>query len=107
MTTASMSSMVGAVTLGTGTTLSTIDGYINAVAAPAADFGAVQNRLSYTLDNLATYSENLTAAQSSIQDVDMASEETKFTKDQILEQAGVSMLAQANQDPQMILKLLQ
>ena len=107
VTTASMSSMVGAVTLGTGTTLSTIDGYINAVAASAADFGAVQNRLGYTLDNLATYSENLTAAQSSIQDVDMASEETKFTSDQILEQAGVSMLAQANQDPQMILKLLQ
>ena len=107
VTTASMSAMVGAVTLGTATTLSTIDGYINAVSGSAADFGAVQNRLGYTLDNLATYSENLTAAQSSIQDVDMASEETKFTSDQILEQAGVSMLAQANQDPQMILKLLQ
>ena len=87
-------------------TLSTIDGYINNVSAQAADFGAVQNRLGYTLDNLSTYSENLTAAQCNIQDVDMASEETTFTKDQILEQAGVSMLAQANQDPQMILKLL-
>jgi flagellin len=107
ITTATMSSMVGTVSLGGASTLSTIDSYINAVSAQAATFGAVQNRLSYTLDNLATYSENLTAAQSSIQDVDMASEETTFTKEQILEQAGVSMLAQANSDPQMILKLLQ
>jgi len=76
------------------------------VAAQAAAFGAVQNRLSYTLDNLSTYSENLTSAQSSIQNVDMASEMTQFTKNQILEQAGVSMLAQANQSPQMVLKLL-
>jgi len=107
VSTAAMSSLVGTISLGTTHTLSTIDGFINAVSAQASDFGAVQNRLSYTLDNLATYSENLTAAQSSIQDVDMATEETAFTKDQILEQAGISMLAQANQDPSMILKLLQ
>jgi flagellin len=106
VTTATMTTLVGTVSLGTSSTLSTIDGYIQNVAAQAADFGAVQNRLGYTLDNLATYSENLTAAQSTIQNVDMASEETKFTQDQILTQAGVSMLAQANQDPQMILKLL-
>jgi flagellin len=86
--------------------LSTIDSYIGNVASQASEYGAVQNRLSYTLDNLSTYSENLSAAQSSIQDVDMASEETQFTKNQILEQAGVSMLAQANQSPQMVLKLL-
>ena len=104
--TANMSTMVGSVTLGGATTLSTIDGYINAVASQAASFGAVQNRLSYTLDNLSTYSENLTSAQSSIQNIDMAAEETTFTKNQILEQAGVSMLAQANQSPQMMLKLL-
>jgi flagellin len=104
--TATMTTLVGTVSLGATNPLSTIDGYIQNVAAQAADFGAVQNRLGYTLDNLATYSENLTAAQSTIQNVDMASEETSFTQDQILEQAGVSMLAQANQDPQMILKLL-
>jgi flagellin len=104
--TATMTTLVGTVSLGASNTLSTIDGYIQNVAAQASDFGAVQNRLGYTLDNLATYSENLTAAQSTIQNVDMASEETSFTQDQILEQAGVSMLAQANQDPQMILKLL-
>ena len=51
-------------------------------------------------------SENLSAAQSNIQDVDMASEETEFTKDQILEQSGISMLSQAEQNPQAVLKLL-
>ena len=52
---------------------------INTVSAQAATFGAVQNRLSYTIDNLNTYNENLTAAQAQITDVDMASEMTKFT----------------------------
>ena len=96
----------GNVTLGQTATLSTISTFIDNVSTAAANFGAVQNRLSYVMDNLSTYSENLSSAQSTIQDVDMASEETEFTKDQILEQAGVSMLAQANQDPQMVLKLL-
>jgi flagellin len=104
--TATMSSLVGTVSLGQATTLSTIDNYINNVSAQAATFGAVQNRLSYTLENLATYSENLQAAQSAIQNVDMASEETEFAKTQILTQAGVSMLAQANSSPQAVLKLL-
>jgi len=90
----------------TSTTLSTIDTFINQVSAQAADFGAVQNRLGYTIDNLQTYQQNLTSAQSQIQDVDMASEMTKFTSDQILEQAGVSMLSQAEQAPQAILKLI-
>ncbi|MGO9971706.1 MAG: flagellin [Solirubrobacteraceae bacterium] len=102
-----MSALVsGSVTLGQTATLSTISTFIDNVSTAAANFGAVQNRLSYVMDNLSTYSENLSSAQSTIQDVDMASEETEFTKDQILEQAGVSMLAQANQDPQMVLKLL-
>ena len=60
----------------------------------------------YTMNNLSTYSENLTSAQSTIQDVDMASEMTEFTKDQILEQSGISMLSQAEQNPQAVLKLL-
>jgi flagellin len=104
--TASMSSLVGTITLGGATTLSTIDGFIDAVSAEAATFGAVQNRLSYTIDNLSTYQENLVAAQSQIQDVDMASEMTTFTNEQILQQAGIAMLSQANQNPQAILKLL-
>jgi flagellin len=86
--------------------VSSIDGFINAVSAQAATFGAVQNRLNFTLQNLSTYQENLTAANSSITDVDMASEMTNFTKNQILQQAGTSMLAQANQAPQAVLKLL-
>ncbi len=72
----------------------------------ARDFGAVQNRLEHRLNNLATYQENLTASESRIRDVDMASEMTKFTKLNILQQAGTSMLAQANQAPQGVLSLL-
>ena len=69
-------------------------------------FGAVQNRLEHRLNNLATYQENLTASESRIRDVDMAQEMTKFTKLNILQQAGTSMLAQANQAPQGVLSLL-
>ena len=116
--TATMSSMVGTLSLGTkgsgttpgslgATTLSSIDKMINSVSAQAATFGAVQNRLSYTINNLSTYNENLTSAQAQITDVDMASEMTQFTGQQILQQAGISMLSQAEQNPQAILKLLQ
>ena len=63
------------------------------------NLGAVQNRLEHRLANLATYQENLTASESRIRDVDMAAEMTKFTKLNILQQAGTSMLAQANQAP--------
>jgi flagellin len=107
VTTTAMASLVGTISLGTATTLSSIDSFINAVSGQAATFGAVQNRLQYTLDNLGTYAQNLTSARSGIQDVDMAAEMTSFTKEQILTQAGVSMLAQANQAPQAVLKLLQ
>jgi flagellin len=93
--------------LGNSNTLSLIDTAISAVSTQRAAFGAVQNRLQYALDNLSTYEENLTAARSSIQDVDMAAEMTTYTKQQILQQAGTSMLAQANQSPQSVLKLLQ
>ena len=73
---------------------------------PRGNFGAVQNRLEHRLANLATYQENLTASESRIRDVDMAAEMTKFTKLNILQQAGTSMLAQANQAPQSVLSLL-
>ena len=92
--------------LGANGVLATLSAMIDAVSTLASAFGAVQNRLSYTMDNLSTYSENLTAAQSTIQDVDMAAEMTEFTKDQILEQSGISMLSQAEQNPQQVLKLL-
>jgi flagellin len=92
--------------LGATGVLATLSSMIDKVSTLASEFGAVQNRLSYTMNNLSTYSENLTAAQSTIQDVDMASEMTEFTKDQILEQSGISMLSQAEQNPQQILKLL-
>jgi flagellin len=94
------------ISLGTSGVLATLSVMIDAVSTLASTFGAVQNRLSYTMNNLSTYSENLTSAQSNIQDVDMASEMTEFTKDQILEQSGISMLSQAEQNPQAVLKLL-
>ena len=87
-------------------TLSTLDDAIKNVSKIRADFGAVQNRLEHRLNNLATYQENLTASESRIRDVDMAAEMTKFTKLNILQQAGTSMLAQANQAPQGVLSLL-
>jgi flagellin len=90
--------------------LSTIAGIDNAtknVSTVRGTLGAVQNRLESRLNNLATYQENLTASESRIRDVDMAAEMTKFTKLGILQQAGTSMLAQANQSPQGVLSLLQ
>ena len=86
--------------------IKTVEGYIAEVAKSAGEFGSVQDRLQYTQANLATYTQNLTAAQSSIVDVDMGAEVTNFTKDQVLVQAGVSVLTQANSLPQVVLKLL-
>jgi flagellin len=93
-------------TFGGTVTLQCIDDAINNVSDARATFGSVQNRLSHTLNNLATYEENLAASESQIKDVDMAAEMVTFTKLQILQQAGTSMLAQANQSPQNVLKLL-
>ena len=86
--------------------ISALDDAIKNVSKIRADFGAVQNRLEHRLNNLATYQENLTASESRIRDVDMAAEMTRFTKLNILQQAGTSMLAQANQAPQGVLSLL-
>jgi flagellin len=83
-----------------------IDGAIEEISTIRSDFGAVQNRLEHRLNNLATYQENLVASESRIRDVDMAKEMVSFTKYQILQQAGTSMLAQANQAPQNVLSLL-
>jgi flagellin len=87
--------------------LQSIDTAIDNVSNARSLFGSVQNRLDHTLNNLATYEQNLSASESSIKDVDMASQMTEFTKLQILEQAGTAMLAQANSSPQSVLKLLQ
>lgn len=85
--------------------LDTIDSAISALSSKRGDLGAAMNRLSYAAANLATTIENTQAAESVIRDVDMAAEMTTFTKNQILQQAGTSMLSQANQAPQMILSL--
>ena len=87
-------------------TLASIDGAIQNVSTDRSTFGSVQNRIEHTLNNLANYEENLTSANSRIQDVDMASEMVNFTKLQVLQQAGTAMLAQANQAPQSVLQLL-
>jgi len=89
-----------------GLKIDDIDNAIGEISTRRADFGAVQNRLEHRLNNLATYQENLVASESRIRDVDMAQEMVKFTKYQILQQAGTSMLAQANQAPQSVLSLL-
>ena len=83
-----------------------IDNAINKVSMVRATFGATQNRLEHKIDNLTTTSTNLTEAESSIRDTDMASEMMTYTKYNILQQAAQSMLAQANQQPQSILQLL-
>ena len=88
------------------TDIAKIDAAIDTVSSQRSTFGAIQNRLGYTLDNAAIYQENLTASESRIRDVDMAKEMVNFTKLQILQQAGTSMLAQANSSSQGVLTLL-
>lgn len=87
--------------------ITTIDTAISAVSVQRSKLGAVQNRLEHTINNLGASSENLTAAESRIRDTDMAAEMMAFTKNNILTQAAQSMLAQANQQPQGVLQLLQ
>src|ERR687888_770986 len=98
-----VSSSVFSLSTTSTTGISAIDDAINQVSAQRATFGGVQNRLEHTANNLSVYQENLTASESQIRDVDMASEMVKFTKDQILQQAGTSMLSQANQLPNSVL----
>ncbi|MGE7922795.1 flagellin Hag [Viridibacillus arvi] len=89
------------------TAITTIDGAIKKVSDERSKLGANQNRLEHTINNLGATSENLTAAESRIRDTDMAKEMMEFTKNNILTQAAQSMLAQANQQPQGVLQLLQ
>ena len=92
---------------GADSAIKTIDSAIKSVSDTRSNLGAVQNRLEHTINNLGATSENLTAAESRIRDTDMAAEMMAFTKNNILTQAAQSMLAQANQQPQGVLSLLQ
>src|SRR4029079_2923371 len=86
--------------------IQSLDDAIADVSANRSSLGAVQNRLEHTIENLSTSSENLAASESRIRDADMAMEMVGFTRSNILQQAGTSILAQANQLPQGILSLL-
>jgi flagellin len=99
-------------TVGAGVTaaqaaLTSIDTAITSVSTARATLGATQNRFEHKINNLNVAVENLSASESRIRDTDMASEMVSFTRAQILSQAGTAMLAQANQAPQGVLKLLQ
>ena len=89
-----------------GTAMQTIQGAIKTVSDTRSKLGAIQNRLEHTINNLNTTSENTQAAESRIRDTDMASEMVEYSKNNILAQAGQSMLAQANQQTQGVLSLL-
>jgi flagellin len=83
-----------------------IDFALAHVAGQRANLGAMQNRLEFTIENLDVASENLSAANSRIRDADMAAEMMRFTQSNVLQQAAISMLSQANQAPQSVLSLL-
>jgi flagellin len=87
--------------------LSTIDSAMDAVSGMRSKLGAMQNRLNSTVDNLANVVTNTEASRSRIQDTDYAMETTALAKAQIIQQAATAMLAQANQQPQSVLSLLQ
>ena len=103
---ASIGSAVFALSSVANTDLDEIDSAIDAVSQQRSTFGAVQNRFEHLMNGLSVYHENLVASESRIRDVDMAEEMVTMTKFQILQQAGTSMLAQANQLPQSVLSLL-
>ena len=83
-----------------------VDGAIERVSSERSKMGALQNRLEHTINNLGVAEENLTAAESRIRDLDFAREMVDFTRNQIMQQAGTSMLAQANMQPESVLMLL-
>ena len=87
--------------------LAAVKSAINKVSTARASLGAIQNRLEYTINNLDTTAENMSAANSRIRDTDMAKEMMNYTKMNVLTQAAQAMLAQANQQPQAVLQLLQ
>ncbi len=92
---------------GANTALNSVDAALDSINSARADLGAVQNRFESTIANLATSVENLSASNSRILDADFAAETAKLSKSQVLQQAGISVLAQANARPQQVLSLLQ
>lgn len=84
-----------------------VDGALEIVSKTRAGYGAMQNRMEYTVSNLQNVNENITAARSQIEDADFASESANLARTQVLQQAGMSMLSQANQATQNVLSLLQ
>ena len=92
--------------LGQSNAVSLVSAAINNISSLAANLGAVQNRLQYTSNAISSTQENMSSSLSSIQDVNMASEMTTLTQQQVLQQAGTAMLAQANSEPQLVLKLI-
>jgi len=101
-----VSGLTVASTANANTSISSIGAAIAKVSTERSKLGALQNRLEHTINNLGTASENLTAAESRVRDVDMAKEMMTFSKNNILQQAAQAMLAQANQQPQGVLQLL-
>lgn len=87
--------------------MAAIQAAIDTVSQTRSKLGAIQNRLEHTINNLDTTSENTQAAESRIRDTDMADEMVEYSKNNILAQAGQSMLAQANQQTQGVLSLIQ
>ena len=96
----------GTSSAGAQSAIQNIDAALAQIDSQRADLGAVQNRFSHTISNLANVSENVSASRSRIQDTDFASETALMTKNQILQQAGTSILAQSNQLPQAALSLI-
>ncbi|WP_411170327.1 flagellin [Clostridium sp. MB05] len=94
------------IALNSGSSVGAIEAAIDEVNLQRATYGSQQNRLEHTINNLNTTSENLTAAESRIRDVDMAKEMMNFSKNNILQQAAQAMISQANQQPQGVLQLL-
>jgi flagellin len=91
---------------GANNTISSVDAALNTVSAFQSQLGAIENRFTAAVSNLQSTSQNLTQSRSTIEDANFAQETANLTQAQVLEQAGISVLAQANQEPQLILKLL-
>jgi flagellin len=92
---------------GANSTIQAVDSALQTVSGFQSQLGAIQNRFTAAVGNLQSTAQNLTQSRSTIQDADFAAETANLTQAQVLEQAGISVLAQANQQPQLILKLLQ
>jgi flagellin len=92
---------------GSNSTIQRVDAALTSISDLRSTFGAIQNRFESTIANLSTSVENLSASNSRILDADFASETAELAKSQVLQQAGISVLAQANARPQQVLSLLQ